>query len=67
MAQLAMALELPFYPVIGVLLGGGLGYLIDRWLKTRAVFALILGALGFAAGIAQLIRRASSQGNGDGA
>jgi F0F1-type ATP synthase assembly protein I len=57
----ALALELPFYPVVGVFLGGFLGYWIDGRAHTRPVFVLLLGAGGFAAGIAELIRRASRQ------
>jgi F0F1-type ATP synthase assembly protein I len=56
-----MALELPFFPVVGVLLGGLLGYWIDRRARTRPLFVFLLGAGGFAAGLAALIRRASGQ------
>jgi F0F1-type ATP synthase assembly protein I len=59
--QLALALELPVIPVVAVLLGGGLGYWIDGKVHTKGVFAILLGAVGFAAGIADVIRRASRQ------
>jgi F0F1-type ATP synthase assembly protein I len=59
--QLAFALELPFFPVVGVLLGGILGYWLDGKVGMRPLFALLFGAGGFAAGIAALIRRASSE------
>ena len=32
--QYAMAMELPFLFVIAVLVGGGAGYFVDRWLHT---------------------------------
>ena len=48
-------------PLAGVLVGGGLGYLIDQRAHTNHVFTILLGALGVAAGIAEMIRRASRQ------
>jgi F0F1-type ATP synthase assembly protein I len=56
-----MALELPFFPVIGVLLGGGFGYWLDGMMHTRPIFAVLLGVVGFAAGIAGVILRVSAQ------
>jgi ATP synthase protein I len=53
----AMAMELPFTFAGAVLLGGGLGYLVDHWLHTKPIFMLILGGLGFVAGIREVIRR----------
>jgi ATP synthase protein I len=55
--QLAMAMELPFIMIGGVLIGGGLGWLLDRWLHTSPAFALVLGFLGFAAGIWDILKR----------
>lgn len=55
--QTALALELPFTIVGAVLLGGVLGYFVDYWLHTRLIFMLILGGLGFAAGLREVIRR----------
>ena len=54
-----VALELPFAIVGAVVLGGLLGYLLDHWLQTKFIFTLILGGLGFAAGIREVIRRLS--------
>ncbi len=53
----ALAMELPFTIVGGVLLGGALGYFVDRWLHTRLIFTMILGALGFAGGLKEVLRR----------
>jgi F0F1-type ATP synthase assembly protein I len=59
MNQLAMALELPLIMVASTLIAGGGGYLLDRWLHTSPAFTLILGFLGFGAGIWDMIRRLS--------
>jgi F0F1-type ATP synthase assembly protein I len=59
MNQLAMVLELPFLMVASTLIAGGAGYLFDRWLRTSPVFTLILGFLGFCAGIWDMVRRLS--------
>jgi Uncharacterized protein conserved in bacteria len=53
----AMAMELPFTLVGAILLAGGAGYLLDRWLNTKPIFMIILGALGFIAGVREVIRR----------
>lgn len=55
--QFAMAMELPFILVAAVVVGGLLGYLLDRWLHTRLIFTLLLGGLGFYAGIRDILRR----------
>jgi F0F1-type ATP synthase assembly protein I len=52
-----LALELPFTLVGAVVFGGILGYLLDHWLHTRWIFTLILGGLGFAGGVREVIRR----------
>ena len=57
--QAALALELPFTIVGAVLLGGLLGYFLDRWLHTKLIFTLILGGLGFYAGLREVLRRLS--------
>jgi F0F1-type ATP synthase assembly protein I len=57
--QVALALELPFIMIASIVIAGGAGYLIDRWLHTSPAFTLILGFLGFGAGIWDIIRRLS--------
>jgi F0F1-type ATP synthase assembly protein I len=69
--QLALAMELPFVMIGGVLVGGGIGYLLDRSFHTSPALTLIGGLFGFGAGIWDIIRRLSraekNQGNGNGA
>jgi F0F1-type ATP synthase assembly protein I len=57
--QTALAMELPFTIVGAVLLGGVLGYFLDHWLHTRMIFTLVLGGLGFAGGLKEVLRRLS--------
>ena len=62
--QATMALELPFVLVSAVVVGGVLGYFLDRWLHTAPVFLLILGGIGFFAGVRDVLRRLGGTGNG---
>ena len=55
--QAALALELPFTIVGAVIVGGVLGYFVDHWLHTKVIFVLILGGLGFAGGLKEVLRR----------
>lgn len=69
--QLAMAMELPFVMVGGILLGGGLGYLLDRWLHISPALTLLGGAFGFGVALRDILRRLSretrqKQGGGPG-
>ena len=57
--QLSDLMELPFLLVASVGIGGGAGYFLDKRFHTSPVFTLILGLLGFAAGMIQLVRRLS--------
>jgi F0F1-type ATP synthase assembly protein I len=56
-SQTALAMELPFTIVGAVLVGGVLGYFLDHWLHTKVIFTLILGVLGFAGGLKEVLRR----------
>jgi ATP synthase protein I len=53
----ALALELPFTIVGAVVVGGLLGYFLDHWLHTKVTFTLVLGILGFVAGLREVLRR----------
>jgi ATP synthase protein I len=56
-SQFAMAMELPFVLVGAVLLGGVLGFFLDRWLHSKPWLMLVFGALGFFGGVRDIIRR----------
>ncbi len=62
--QFAVAMELPFVLVSAILVGGAMGWLLDRWLHTWPVLMLVLGGLGFFAGVREVLRRLP--GNDDG-
>jgi ATP synthase protein I len=55
--QATIAMELPFVLVSAVVVGGLLGYFLDRWLHTKPVFLLVLGGIGFYAGVRDVLRR----------
>ena len=53
----ALALELPFTIAGAIAAGVLVGYFADKWLHTRPILMLALGALGFFAGVREVIRR----------
>jgi F0F1-type ATP synthase assembly protein I len=57
--QFSDIMELPILLVASVGIGGGAGYFLDKRFGTSPVFTLILGLLGFAGGMIQLVRRLS--------
>jgi ATP synthase protein I len=62
--QTAIAMELPFVLVSAVVVGGLLGYFLDRWLHTKPVFLLVFGGIGFYAGVRDVLRRLGGSGDG---
>jgi len=70
--QIALAMELPFIMIGATLIAGGLGWLLDRRLHTSPAFTLVLGALGFAGGLWDILKRLTrsekdqEKGNGGG-
>lgn len=58
--QLAMAMELPVLMVVSVVMGAGIGLLLDRSLHTVPIFAIVGGLFGFGAGIWGILKRLSS-------
>ena len=62
--QMAMAMELPFVLVSAIVVGGLMGYFLDRWLHTKPVLMLVFGALGFFAGVRDVLRRLPGDGDG---
>ena len=61
MQQVGMAMELPFTLISAVLVGGGIGYLLDRWLHTAPFLLLLGGLVGFAGGFVDLLRTAQAR------
>lgn len=65
-------MELPFIMIGGVVIGGGLGWLIDRHFHTSPALTLLFGGIGFAAGIWDILKRLNraendeEKGNGGG-
>jgi F0F1-type ATP synthase assembly protein I len=56
-SQPALALELPFTFVGAIVVGGAIGFFLDRWLHTSPWLMLLFGGFGFYAGIREVIRR----------
>jgi ATP synthase protein I len=59
--QFAMAMELPFIMVATIAVGGVIGYFLDQWLHTKPYLMVLFGALGFFAGLRDMLRRASKE------
>jgi len=62
--QFAMAMELPFMLVGAVVVGGLIGYLLDRWLHTKPILMVVLGFLGFFGGLRDVLRRLPADDDG---
>jgi F0F1-type ATP synthase assembly protein I len=52
--------------VSAIVVAGAFGYLLDRWLHTKPVLMLILGGVGFYAGVRDVLRRLSRSSDGNG-
>jgi F0F1-type ATP synthase assembly protein I len=63
MNQLALAMELPFVFIGTVVIGGAIGYFLDLKLHTAPWLLLAGGALGFAGGMRELLRRLNVSGS----
>ncbi len=59
--QLANVMDLPFVLVGSVVIGAGLGYILDKRFGTSPVLALLVGLLGFVGGMYEVIRRLSGR------
>lgn len=59
-------MDLPFVLVGSVVIGAGAGYFLDRRFGSSPVLTLVLGALGFAGGIFEVIRRLTGKRKNDG-
>lgn len=66
MKAIGIAWTLPFELVVPMFAGGGIGYLLDRWLHTAPLFMLVLGFLGFGVGIRNMLKAVSLLDKKDG-
>jgi len=57
--QLALAFELPFILVGPVVMGGVLGFFLDRWLHTKPLLLIVLGILGVIVGVRDAVKSAA--------
>jgi ATP synthase protein I len=64
--QIALAVELPFVLIGPAVVGGVIGYFLDRWLHTKPWIMVVLGLCGVAAGLRDTLKAASSEGKKDG-
>jgi F0F1-type ATP synthase assembly protein I len=49
-----------------MVLGGGVGFLLDRWLHTKPLFMLVLGILGLGIGVREVVKTATLLDKKDG-
>ncbi len=57
---IGVAWTLPFELIIPIIVGGGIGFLLDRWWHTAPVLLLIVGFVGFGIGLRNMIKAASA-------
>ena len=62
----AIAWTLPFTLVVPMVVGGAVGYFLDRWLHTKPAFMLVLGLLGVGIGIRDALKTAKLLDKNDG-
>ena len=63
---IALATRICVELVAAIVVGVGIGWLLDRWLGTTPWLMLLLFVLGFAAGVMNVYRVVSGQGQGVG-
>ena len=62
---MALAMELPFLLAGGALVGGLFGFLLDRWLHTKPWLMIFIGAVGFAVGLRDMLKRLDKSDSND--
>jgi len=53
--------------VLAVMMGFGIGYLLDRWIGTSPLFTIVFFFFGLAAGIVNVVRTAARVGRDESA
>lgn len=59
--QVALAFELPIMIVGPVILGGAIGFFLDKWLHTKPWMMIVLGFLGIGIGLRDVLKAAAMQ------
>lgn len=59
---MSMAFRVVTELVVGICVGGGIGWLLDRWLHTKPFLLIVFGLLGTAAGFWNIIRATTPNG-----
>ncbi|WP_417685355.1 AtpZ/AtpI family protein [Roseibium sp.] len=54
----AQAMKISSEFIAGILVGGGIGWVLDRWLETTPFGLIVFLLLGFAAGVLNVLRSA---------
>lgn len=62
-ARMLTLLSLGFSVPFAIVIGGGAGWLLDRWLGTAPWLFLVFLGFGIAAGLRNVVRTASSAAN----
>ncbi len=52
--------------VAAIVIGAAFGFFLDRWLHTKPYLTVLLGGVGFYAGLRDVLRRVSQKGGGAG-
>ena len=64
--QIALAYSLPFTLIVPPVVAGAIGYGLDRWLRTLPWFTMVLGFLGLALGLRDVLKAAARLDKKDG-
>ena len=59
--QIALAFELPVLIVGPVVVGGAIGFFLDKWLHTKPWMMIVLGFLGIGVGLRDVLKAAAMQ------
>jgi ATP synthase protein I len=59
--QVALAFELPVLIVGPVIVGGAIGFFLDKWLHTKPLLLIVLGILGIVIGLRDVLKAAAMQ------
>jgi ATP synthase protein I len=59
--QIALAFELPVLIVGPVIVGGAIGFFLDKWLHTKPWMMIVLGFLGIGIGLRDVLKAAAMQ------